>query len=172
MQILGARPYAGGGSYAERVHLYIAPAFSTSIAAGRGPHRNLGADGKPHRATWRGVMPALARAGGVWIEMYHHSPATGLTSMTAPEWRTVPAAFATYSARFGTAPERLHMMLARRARPGRAPPGAARPWRASGRWPARRRPARRCCRTGPGAYRLGEQATAWRSEYNRALGGT
>ena len=171
MQILGARPYAGGGSYAERVHLYIAPAFSTSIAAGRGPHRNLGADGKPHRATWRGVMPALARAGGVWIEMYHHSPATGLTSMTAPEWRTVPAAFGTYSARFGTAPERLHMMLAGAPAPaGSTGCGEAMAcqWALAGATPA----GAAMLQNGPGAYRLGEQATAWRSEYNRALGGT
>ncbi len=95
MDLLAARPYPGGGTYAERVHLYIAPAFSTSIAAGRGPHRHLGNDGKPHRATWRGVMPAVAKAGGVWLEMYHHDGT--LTSMTAKEWRTVPRGFASYA---------------------------------------------------------------------------
>ncbi len=34
MEILAERPHPGGGTYAERVHLYIAPAFSTSIALG------------------------------------------------------------------------------------------------------------------------------------------
>ena len=28
-----------------------------------------------------------------------------------------------------------------------------------------------CCANGPGAYRLGAQAAAWRAEYNRALPG-
>ena len=64
MRLLSERAHPAGGTYAERVHLYIAPAFSTSIALGRGVHHHLGNDGKPHRATWRGVMPALARAGG------------------------------------------------------------------------------------------------------------
>ena len=103
--------------------------------------------------------------------MYHHSPATGLTSMTAPEWRTVPAAFATYSARFGTAPERLHMMLAGAPAPaGSTGCGEAMAcqWALAGATPA----GAAMLQNGPGAYRLGEQATAWRSEYNRALGGT
>ena len=117
MDLLAARPYPGGGTYAERVHLYIAPAFSTSIAAGRGPHRHLGNDGKPHRATWRGVMPAVAKAGGVWIEMYHHDGT--LTSMTAKEWRTVPQGFASYAARFGAQASAAAPADRRHARPGR-----------------------------------------------------
>ena len=104
--MLASRPYPSGGSYAERVHFYLAPAFVTSISDGRGPYRHLGKDGKPHRATWRGVMPALSRAGGVWLEMYHHSRATGLTPLTASEWRTAPQAFSSYSAALRGRPRR------------------------------------------------------------------
>lgn len=168
MDLLAQRPYPGGGSYAERVHLYIAPAFSTSIAAGRGAHRNLGNDGKPHRATWRGVMPAVAKAGGVWIEMYHHDGT--LTSMTAREWRTVPQGFASYAARFGAAPDRLHLLIGGTPAPaGSSGCGDAMAcqWALAGATPT----GQAMLANGPGAYRLGSQAAAWRAEYNRALPG-
>jgi hypothetical protein len=168
MRLLAARPHPAGGSYADRVHLYIAPAFSTSIAAGRGPHRHLGNDGKPHRATWRGVMPAVARAGGVWIEMYHHDGT--LTSMTAKEWRTVPRGFASYAARFGGRRERMHLLIGGTP----APAGASRCGEAMAcQWTlaASTATGRALLANGPGAYRLGAQAAAWRAEYNRALPG-
>jgi hypothetical protein len=171
--ILAATPHPAGGSYAQRVNLYVAPAFGSSIAAGRGEHHNLGNDGKPHRATWRGVMPALAAAGGVWLEMYHHSSATGLGSMTAREWRTVPGTFSSYLARFGGDPGRLHLMIGRAAaRPAGAPASCGGPqacqWALAASTPA----GRALLANGPGAYLLGDQATAWRMEYNRALPGT
>ena len=168
MDLLAARPYPGGGTYAERVHLYIAPAFSTSIAAGRGPHRHLGNDGKPHRATWRGVMPAVAQAGGVWIEMYHHDGT--LTSMTAKEWRTVPQGFASYAARFGGQAARMHLLIGGTPAPaGSSGCGEAMAcqWALAGSTPT----GQAMLVNGPGAYRLGSQAAAWRAEYNRALPG-
>ena len=171
MTLLASRPYPAGGSYAERVHMYIAPAFVTSIADGRGPHRHLGKDGKPHRATWRGVMPALSRAGGVWLEMYHHDRATGITPLTSEEWRTAPQAFASYGARFGVAPERLHFVFSATAS---TPAGAAAcgtpmqcQWALASGTPA----GATILANGPGAYSLGSQAREWRVEYNRALGG-
>lgn len=168
MDLLAARPHPGGGTYAERVHLYIAPAFSTSIAAGRGPHRHLGNDGKPHRATWRGVMPAVGKAGGVWIEMYHHDGT--LTSMTAKEWRTVPQGFASYAARFGAQASRLHLLIGGTPAPaGSSGCGDAMAcqWALAGSTVT----GRTLLANGPGAYRLGSQAAAWRAEYNRALPG-
>jgi len=168
MGLLAARSHPGGGSYAERVHLYIAPAFSTSIAAGRGPHRHLGNDGKPHRATWRGVMPAVARAGGVWIEMYHHDGT--VTSMTAKEWRTVPKGFASYAARFGGRSDRMHLLIAGAPAPAGASgcgEAMACQWAMAASTPT----GRALLANGPGAYRLGAQAAAWRAEYNRALPG-
>ncbi len=172
MEILAGRAHPAGGSYAERVHLYIAPAFSTSIAAGRGPHRHLGNDGKPHRATWRGVMPALSRAGGVWLEMYHHSRATGVVTMTAREWRTVPSAMSAYAGRFGADTTRMHLLFtAAGAGPAGAPATCGAPmacqWALAAGTPA----GAALLGNGPGAYRLGSEATAWRVEYNRALGG-
>jgi hypothetical protein len=171
MEILASRPYPGGGSYADRVHLYIAPAFSTSIAAGRGPHRHLGNDGKPHRATWRGVMPALARAGGVWVEMYRPGGG-GIQPMSAREWRTVPAAMSAYARRFGADTGRMHLLFsAAGAGPAGAPAGCGAPmtcqWALAASTPA----GAALLANGPGAYRVGAEATAWRVEYNRVLGG-
>ena len=172
MTILAARPYPAGGSYAERVHLYIAPAFSTSLAAGRGPHRNLGNDGKPHRATWRGVMPALARAGGVWLEMYHHSRALGVHSLKAKEWRTVPKVFATYAGTFGVDRARLHMVLSASPTVPAGATGCGAPmacqWTLAAATPA----GAQMLANGPGAYRVGDQANAWRAEYNRVFAGS
>lgn len=172
MTILAARPHPAGGTYAERVHLYIAPAFSTSLAAGRGRHRHLGNDGKPHRATWRGVMPALARAGGVWIEMYHHSRAVGVHSLTAKEWRTVPKAFASYAATFGVDRSRLHMVISASAAPPARAVGCGAPMECQWRLAAATPSGAAMLSNGPGAYRVGDQATAWRVEYNRYFAGS
>ncbi len=170
MDILAARPYPGGGSYAERVHLYIAPAFSTSIAFGRGPYHHLGNDGLPHRATWRGVMPALARAGGVWLEMYHSYRGSGVTTMTAKEWRVVPTVFASYAGKSGVDPSRIHLTMT--ADPS-APAGASDcgspmqcQWQLAGSTPA----GAQLLANGPGAYRVGSQASDWRAGFNRVFG--
>jgi hypothetical protein len=172
MAILAAASHRAGGSYAERVHLYMAPAFGSSIAAGLGPHHTLGRDGKPHRAGWRRVMPALARAGGVWLEMYHHSHAGGLTPMTAREWRAVPRDVLSYHVRFGGDPGRVHFVMSEaRSAPAGAPRRCGGPmacqWRLAGATAA----GRTVLANGPGAYRLGAQAVAWRAQYNRAFGG-
>lgn len=171
MRILSARPHPAGGTYADRVHIYVAPAFSTSIAAGRGPHRHLGNDGKPHRATWRGVMPALASAGGVWLQMYHYS-GRSVGTMSAKMWRTVPTSFTAYGARFGLKRERVHFML---SGAGRAPAGSTRgcgdamacQWTLAAATPA----GRAVLANGPGAYRTGALSASWRQQYNRVFPG-
>jgi hypothetical protein len=160
-------PY--GGTYAERVHLYVSPAFVTSVGLGRGRHRTLGQDGKPHRRSFRGVMPALVHAGGVWLEMYHGSPGSaGTTPFTAEEWRVVPARFASYFNRFGGERSRLHFMLADAAtRPAGAPAscGDGHPMRCQ--WELADRPgaSRAILLNGVGAYSVGGQAGVWREEY-------
>lgn len=171
MGILEARPYPGGGSYARRVQLYIAPAFSTSIAFGRGPFHHLGNDGLPHRATWRGVMPALSRAGGVWLEMYHSSGA-GVTTMSAREWRVVPTVFSSYAGRSGTDPARIHLTMTAASA---VPEGAANcgdpmqcQWKLAESTPA----GAHLIGNGPGTYRLGSQALGWRIQYNGVFGGS
>lgn len=170
MRILSGRPHPAGGTYAERVHVYIAPAFSTSIGIGRGAHHHLGDDGLPHRATWRGVMPALARAGGVWIEMYHSFKAGAVTPMSAREWKVVPRVFNGYAARFGTDPARLHLVLTEAGGIPAGARGCREPmqcqWQLASATPA----GAAMLANGPGAYRLGSQAGAWRAEFNRVFG--
>jgi hypothetical protein len=170
LEVLSGVPYPGGGNYAEKVQVYIAPAFMSSIALGRGPHHNLGNDGKPHRATWRGVMPALGRAGGVWLEMYHFTNAGGVTPATAAEWRAAPGVFSRYLVRFHGVSTRVHMMMtAANAMPPGAAAGCGAPmacqWSLADSTPA----GHLMLLNGPGGYRLGSQATAWRAEFNRVL---
>jgi hypothetical protein len=155
-----------GGTWASRVLVYVAPAVHTSIAAGRGPQRNLGRDGKPHRRSWRGVMPGLALAGAVNLQMFH---ATGGTPHAFPagRWRAVPGSFAGLFSRYGGDVSRVHFIFTATD----TPPGAARScgarmacqWRLAESTPM----GRRILANGPGLYRLGAQAGAWLREYNR-----
>lgn len=97
MKNLEATPYPGGGTYASRVHFYIAPGVSTAVATGLGPTRTEGRDGKDHFAYYGGLMPALRRAGGVWLEMYHYPKGSRKrTPFDATEWSTVPVKFASF----------------------------------------------------------------------------
>ena len=113
-------------------------------------------------------MPALARAGGVWVEMYHHSGTT--YSLTAKEWRTVPQAFTAYGRRFGVDPGRLHMMFAGSPSVPKGAKGCSEPmacqWSLAAATPA----GRAMLANGPGAYKLGAQAAAWRQGYNGVFG--
>jgi hypothetical protein len=172
MEILAGRPYPGGGSYAERVHMYISPAFGSSIALGRGPHHHLGNDGLPHRATWRGVMPAIARAGGVWIEMYHPDGAGGVSAMSAREWRIVPDVFASYTQRFGTYRSRIHLTMSAIPVAPAGAVGCGDPMGCQWGLAASTPTGAELLANGPGTYRLGSQATAWRTEFNRVFGGS
>jgi len=97
MEDLAKTPSPWGGSYASRIHFYLAPGVSTAIAAGKGSTHNRGADGKEHWPDYTFAVDALARAGGVWIEMYHY-PQRGAarTPFTSAEWRTVPTAVAAF----------------------------------------------------------------------------
>ena len=91
-----------GGSYASRIHFYLAPGVSTAIAAGRGTRHNLGADGEVHWPDYSLAMGALAQAGGVWLEMYHYpTRGSARTPFTSTEWRTVPTAVAAFMAERG-----------------------------------------------------------------------
>jgi hypothetical protein len=167
LEILSGVPHPGGGNYAERVQFYVAPAFMSSIALGRGPHHNLGNDGKPHRATWRGVMPALARAGGVWLEMYHYTRAGGVAPATSAEWRTAPGVFSRYLVRFHGDRTRLHMMMsAANAMPRGAAATCGTPMTCQWALADSTAAGHLMLLNGPGAYRLGSQATAWRVAFN------
>lgn len=95
MVILSKKQFQPGESYASRIHFYVAPGMSTSIAAGLGTNRTLGANGKEMRRDYSQAMSALSRAGGVWLEMFHY-PERGKPRLpfTAAEWRDVPINFA------------------------------------------------------------------------------
>jgi len=81
-----------GWHVASRVQVYISPGIVTSIALGLGPNHNLNKYDRPIRRTWRAVMPGLALAGGLHLEMYHGS-GTPLTAFTAQLLRSSPGAF-------------------------------------------------------------------------------
>ncbi len=95
--------------------------------------------------------------------MYHHSLATGVTPLTASEWRNAPRAFASYSGRFGVDPARLHFVISARLRgTGRrgglrlahaVPVGARRRDPRRGRDPRQRRGRLRPRRPGGGVAR-------------------
>ncbi|MFM9018184.1 MAG: hypothetical protein ACKORG_01960 [Actinomycetota bacterium] len=97
MTSLAKKEFSPGVSYANRVHFYLAPGVITSISAGLGPMRTLGANGKEMRRDYSQVMSAMSRAGGVWLEMYHY-PERGKprTPFTGAEWRDVPTRVATF----------------------------------------------------------------------------
>jgi len=165
MQILDV-PSPHGGTYAGRVHFYVAPNMLSTMTAGRGTDYDLGRDGRPHFPTWRAVMPAFAKAGGVWLEMYHQNR----EPFTARESRYGPKRFLRVFGRSGGRTDRVHFMLTRA------------PWRPPGRLPACGDPMScqwkladlpgvnwTIMRNGVGAYRLGEQASTWLRQYNRRL---
>ncbi len=97
MRALKALSWPGGGSYASRIHFYVAPGVSTAISAGRGDSRTLGENGQAMFRDYSDVTAAMALAGGVWLEMYHYpTRGSARTPFTAAEWRDVPTRFATF----------------------------------------------------------------------------
>lgn len=157
-------PY--GGTWASRVHVYIAPAVTSAMAAGRGPDRNLGRDGKARFRTYRTVMTGLARAGAVWIEAYH-GRTSPLTSFTVAEWRAAPAAFTAEYRRAGGDPSRLHfLMTGVEAFPaGRLPATCITPQQCQWSLAESTAAGRAILANGVGAYRLGSQARPWLAEW-------
>jgi hypothetical protein len=168
MGILAATAHPSGGSYADHVHVYVAPAMVTSIGEGRGEHFTLDKAGsKSVRPAWRGVVPGLAKAGGVWLEMYHGHGA----AVKAKVWRNVPGRFADYLVRNGGAGlSQLHFLVTGTptAPPG-APAGCGSPMSCQFEL-ARSTPAGAAVlANGPGAYRTEGQAGEWLAEYNRTF---
>ncbi|MDH3225667.1 MAG: hypothetical protein OEM67_01065 [Thermoleophilia bacterium] len=160
-------PY--GGTWASRVHLYMAPNFTSSIAKGRGRDHNLGRDGRPHFATWSRVLPGLALAGGVWLEMYH-ARSGRITPFTRAEWRNGGKDVWSLLERRGGRLSRLHFMMSRAAsRPVGAPAscggGMACQWKLADTGSVNRR----ILDNGVGAYRVGSQARAWLRQHKHRV---
>lgn len=94
---LAAIPYPAGGTYADRVHFYIAPGVVSSIGVGKGKYQNLGRDRRPHFRSHEGLRGALRLAGGVWLEMYHFDQAAKTRRpFNTSEWAAYPWRFALY----------------------------------------------------------------------------
>ncbi|MEW6582404.1 MAG: hypothetical protein AB1416_06555 [Actinomycetota bacterium] len=163
------RPSPYGGTYASRVHFFIAPTMTAQFAAARGRHHNLGRDGKPHFPTWTYAVAAVARGGGAWLEMYHARGGVR-TPFSAGEWRRGPRDFLSLYTRSGGKAERVHFVMTGTAQP---PPGRlpACSGPMSCTWALASRPGAnaRILANGPGAYRVGDQAADWVREYNRRL---
>jgi hypothetical protein len=120
MAILARIPYRGGGTYAQRVHFYVAPGVVSSIGLGRGRYQNLGRDRRPHLRSHEGVRAAFRRAGGVWLVMYHFDRPTRTRSpFNTAEWTVYPWRFSLYMTGAGaTAPDpamtaRIHFLMTR-----------------------------------------------------------
>ncbi|MDX6647329.1 MAG: hypothetical protein QOK40_3056 [Miltoncostaeaceae bacterium] len=166
MALLDTLPAPGGGSYASRVHVYVAPAAVAAIGSGRGPNHNLGRDGKPHFSTWRAVMPGLARAGGMWLEMYHGSSGGTVSAFTAAEWRTGPRDILDVYSSFGGDVSRAHFVLTGTGMPAGAPRGCTTPMACTWALASLAGANARILANGPAAYRVGAQAAEWIGQYN------
>lgn len=158
------RPAPGGGTYAGRVHVMLAPSAIRQIAVGRGLDQNLDRAGTATLPRWRTVMPGLARAGGLWLQMYPHDRRA--TPLSAGEWSTSLRDVTSLYLRAGGRTDRLHIMFTRAAkRPVGAPRSCASAMACQ--WAlADRGIGARILRNGAGAYRVGAQAAEWRRQHN------
>ncbi len=165
LQILDA-PSPYGGTWASRVHVYIAPAVTSAMAAGLGPDRNLGRDGKARFRTYRTVMGGLARAGAIWIEAYH-GKTVPLQPFTVREWKRAPAAFTAEYRRAGGDPSRLHFLLTGTDAypPGPLPAACTTPMACQWALAESTAAGRAILANGVGGYRLGPHARPWLAEW-------
>jgi len=163
-------PY--GGTWASHIHVYLAPAMTSALAAGKGPDRNLGRDGRPHFRTYRAVFGGLSHVAGVWIEMYHGLGVTMTSPFTVSEWRSAPAAVGAEFRRAGGDMSRLHMLVTGSdtyPRGGTLPTGCVTPqacvWALAESTPA----GRQILANGVGGYRLAQSARAFLAEWHARL---
>lgn len=179
MAILANIPYPGGGTYAERVHFYIAPGVVTSIGVGRGRYHNLGRDRRPHFRSHEGLRGALQRAGGVWLEMYHFNAATRTRyPFNTYEWQVYPWRFGLWLAGPGsTRPDpaltaKLHFLMTRGTplAKGGAPAVCRRATRQTCQFTLATSPRNRpILANGVGAYRMERDAAGWTRHVRRLL---
>lgn len=140
LESLRVTPAPWGGSYADRVHLYVpTPAFLLGDPAG-----------------WGGAWRAMALAGGVWLQTYRSPLPT--TPWQPSEWLTWPRAVGERVVAAGGSPERLHLLMSTTPdQPGQwalARTGAACGWLAN----------------GPGAYRLDGSVPQWVAAFRATFG--
>ena len=164
MALLARTASPWGTSYAARVGIYVDAGVTVSIDVGHGRNHNLNARGKPQYAAFTDLMPGLARAGALWVEMYQgvHIGA-GTAPMTPAEWRALPGRFVGFLEAYGGNVTSVHYMFGNAGAPTRscADPQAC-------VWSLAALPGinRTVLANGPGEYRLGGQAAAWLAQFD------
>lgn len=151
---LGQVAHPAGGSYASRIHIYLSPSFGATAA-------NPAHSGKRR---WDGMDPALARAGGVWVEMYRKAG----KPLEASVFRDVmPNLDRRLRAAGGSGAGQLHFTFsAANRRPAGAPASCGEPMACQWSLASQGAVNRRVLANGPGAYRVGRQAPRWLAEFN------
>jgi hypothetical protein len=167
--LLLEKPSPYGGTYASRVHFFVAPAITSQFAAARGRHHNLGRDGKPHFPTWTYAVAAMAHGGGVWLEMYHAKGGVK-RPFSAGEWGRGPRDYLELHTRAGGKPDRVHFLMTGSPQvPPGSPAGCGSPMACT--WALAGVPGANATilANGAGAYRVGDQASEWLREYNARM---
>jgi hypothetical protein len=165
MALLARTPSPWGTSYAARVGIYVDAGVTVSIDIGHGRNHNLNVRGKPQYAAFTDLMPGLARAGTLWLEMYQGVRiGAGTAPLTSAEWRSLPSRFVAFLDGYGGNVAQVHYMF---GNAGGATASCADPQACA--WSLAALPGinRTVLANGPGEYRLGGQAPAWLEQFNR-----
>ena len=164
MRVLARTSSPWGGTYASRVAVYVDAGVTVSIYAGKGKSHNLNGYGKPQYAVFSDVMPGLAKAGALWLEMYQGvHRGNGTAPLTQAQWRLMPTRFAGYLAHFGGRVTHLHYLFGDTGAPT---PACSDPQACTWALAARAGLNRTILGNGPGEYRLGTQAPSWLAQFN------
>jgi hypothetical protein len=164
MALLSRTPSRWGTNYAARVGIFVDAGVSVSIAVGHGRNHNLNARGRPQYAAFTDLMPGLARAGALWLEMYQgvHT-GSGTAPFTAAEWRSLPTRFVGFLTGYGGSIAQVHFLFGNAGGATKSCPNSQ-----ACVWSMAALPGinRRVLAAGPGEYRLGNQAEAWLKQFN------
>jgi len=167
MAMLSRSASRWGGTYASRVGIYVDAGVTVSINNGRGKNRNLNGYGRPQYAVFTDVMPGLARAGSLWLEMYQgvHT-GSGTAPLTTAQWLTTPSRFSGWLRHYGGRISHEHFLFG-----NAGPPTAACPDPQACAWgrAATTGINQTILANGPGEYRLGDQAAAWLNQFDQYL---
>ncbi len=147
-------------TYASRVNIFVSPTVMVALASpGRSP------------LSFRQVAPGLARAGGLWMEMYRGTAGFGAEAFSEELWTQAPRGVLRLLRSVGGDEANLHFLMTRgirvprvRDRFGNTCGGPmACQWALAESTPLNRR----ILANGVGAYRTSDQAADWLAEYNR-----
>jgi hypothetical protein len=99
MRQLAAQDSPRGGSYADRVVMYI----DYDILADLGNPRRAG--------KWRDAMAAAALGNSMWLEMYKSTGAGTMDTVSLREWREIPKAATAALVASGASQSQIHLMI-------------------------------------------------------------